>query len=154
MPNFSPIITTMIKLDAETEIKVQAVLFKANQQFNNYETQNSLNTLREGIKLFPDKVENCHLGWSILHFLCEYAYEDAVFDVLDEFLPLYHLCDTTQRGYGTSEFLIAKLAFDRNDLVKAKEYFILANKKSTGRVWQNKKLKPEYRQFFKESTSS
>ena len=141
----------MIKLDQETEEKVQAALFEANQQFNNYETENSLQTLRDAIALFPDKPERCHLGWSLFNQICEYAYEDGVINVLDEFIPRYAECDSEQRGFGTSDFLIAKISFDRGEFDKAKNFFEIANRKSEGRVWKQNKLDPKYLDFFKNS---
>ena len=138
----------MIKLSDETEVLVQAALFEANAQFNAYETEKCINTLKEGIKLLPAPPEEFQLGFSLVYEICERAYEDGLLDVVDEWLPVYVKCDELQRGYGNSEFLIAKLAFDRENFDKAKEYFTIADKKSTGRVWKGEK-EIKYFQFFK-----
>ena len=139
----------MIKLTEETEKNIQALLFRANAEFNAYETVKSIDTLKEGINLLPAAPEECHLRFSLVSQICTRAYVDGLLDVVDEWLPVYLKCDEMiDGGYGNSEFLVAKLAFDRENFDKAKEYFTIADKKSTGRVWKGEK-NVKYFQFFK-----
>lgn len=139
----------MIDLDSDIEKKIHAILFEATDHFNAGETQKSIDTLKDGFDLLPSDAADWDLGYTLVNEICEKAYDRGMVDVVDGWIELYVKCDNAQRGYGNSQFLIGKMAFDRGDTQIAKRAFEIADQRSAGRIWRGEK-EMKYFQFFKE----
>ena len=138
-----------MELDEKTEIAVQQAFTDALNLFNNDKTIESINKCIEGINMLPGKPYQYDIEYTFLETLCNHAYVDGLLDIVDEWLEIFLICDNKLRGYGNSEFLAGQMAYDRNDVIKARDFFFIADEKSGGRVWRKSNLDPKYFMFFK-----
>lgn len=139
----------MKELDEKTEEKIQELIFRAQEEFNAYQTEKCVDTLKEGITLIPGNPAEFQLGFTLVNEICEKSYDDGLLDIVNEWLEQYKECDKAQRGFGDSEYLVGRLAFDNGDFESAKSNFKIADEKSGGRIWRRKDA-VKYFKFYKE----
>jgi hypothetical protein len=86
----------------------------------------------------PDPKPETPNAYLIVEYGVALALKDGDFDLAQEWADRAPMFAVKRHDMGEVEFLLGKVAFERGDLKKAKEHFIIANIKSEGRAFEAK----------------
>ncbi|WP_404333824.1 hypothetical protein AB2M62_11385 [Sphingomonas sp. MMS12-HWE2-04] len=86
----------------------------------------------------PDPKPETLNAYLIVEYGVALALKDGNFEQAQEWADRAPMFAAKRQDMGEVEFLVGKVAFERGDLEKAKEQFIIANAKSEGRAFEAK----------------
>ncbi|MDY7991361.1 hypothetical protein ACYCSE_12220 [Paenibacillus sp. SEL1] len=139
----------MATLQSPIKEKFESLVNKSDEQFNNGNHEDSILLLEEAWNLIPDpKGIYCEESY---HLVKDVVATCLIINDLKKakvwadkiFLTGFDRIDS-----GDKEFISGKVAFELGDLETAKEFFIIANRKSEGRCFGSPK-NTKYLKFFK-----
>lgn len=139
----------MADLQSPIKEKFEILVKKSDKQFNNGNHEESILLLEEAWNLIPDpKGIYCEESY---HLVKDVVATSLILNDLKKakvwadkiFLTGFDRIDS-----GDKEFISGKVAFELGDLETAKEFFIIANRKSEGRCFGSPK-NTKYLKFFK-----
>ncbi len=91
----------------------------------------------------PDPKEDVEHSYILVILGANIALVIKEYDIATKWAQLLLRYNEILSDLGESEFLIGMVAYFENDMKTAKEYFLIANKKSRGKFFQGKN--PEYK---------
>ncbi|RZS92499.1 tetratricopeptide repeat protein [Aquimarina brevivitae] len=137
----------MAQLESELKDKVDGLIDKAMSGFDPNNIQNAISTLKEAWELLPEPKYKWSDSFLISKYLTHVYFNQNQFDNALDWAKIFNQCDPG-RDYGESEFMLAKVLYQKNNKEEAKEKFKVADQKSDGRVWKGEK-NLDYFKFFK-----
>ena len=138
----------MAYVEGELGEKIQNLMDESNEQWDKGEYRKSIDLLIEAWNELPDdKVqydESYLIVWGILDI--SILTNDIV--TMNEWVDKVFVADPGRGDTGEREMWAGRVAYESNEMNKAKEYFEIANKKSKGRCFgdNDEKYKSFYRQ--------
>lgn len=138
-----------MELEETTRLKIEELDRKSREIFDPNNPQTSIDLLIEAYQLIPEPRTSYYCSTNLLKYITICYFRFGYIDESEKWLPEFLESDSKLMGYGESEYLAGKIALKRNDQEKAISYFIEANQKSGGRVFQKSGEEKEYFEFFK-----
>lgn len=137
----------MTQLKNTTQVEINALIDKSMKVYSPDDISETISTLEKAWALLPAPKEKWQDGFLIVKYMVHSYFNVKNFEKAEEWSSLFRSFNGI-RDYGESEFMSGKIAFERNKLDIARDYFETAEKKSDGRVWKGERdLK--YYKFFK-----
>lgn len=132
----------MANLQSPVKEKFEFLVNKSNEQFENGKHNDSIVTLEEAWDLLPEpkgiySEESFHLVKDII----DTCFVIKNFKKAKEWSDKIYLTGLARKDTGKKEFISGKVAYELGELEIAKEFFIIANKKSEGRCFEDEDTK-------------
>lgn len=138
----------MTELDIELKEKIQTLIDESLDVYSDDSIDECIELLEKAWSLVPDPKENWEEGYLVTHEIFETYFIACEFELAHKWAEIYLKCDEKHRNFGDAEFYLGKMAYEEEELDKARKYFEIADKKSGGRVWPGED-EPKYYKFFK-----
>lgn len=138
-------------LKADENIK-QEIEQLTNDAFEIFDLENprpGINLLIEAYNKIPAPRTKYSESFELLKYISIGYFRAGLIDESKKWLNEFLESDFNIMRYGESEYLAGKIALKQNDKELATQYFIVANQKSSGRVFGDDKEDQEYYAFFK-----
>jgi len=111
---------------------------------------NTLLKLTEAWEFLPEPKSSWDESYLVSKYFTHVYVNANELQKANDYVQTFIECDNKQRGFGESEFMAGRIAFELNQLNEAKEYFEIATQKSDGRCWKTSDDVVKYYQFYKE----
>lgn len=135
----------MAKLDDTLKAHIERLINESYKVYRKEDPTSGLDVLLEAWDLMPDDRENYDEGYMLAKYILYTHYNAANKELINEWLPIFTLCEHTQRNSGESEYLSGRIAIELyNDVEQAKAHFAIANRKSSGRYFTGDGKKYKY----------
>ncbi|MBQ2983025.1 MAG: hypothetical protein IJD58_13065 [Lachnospiraceae bacterium] len=125
----------MAYVEGELGDKIQELMDESNEQYDNGEYKKSIDLLIEAWNELPnDKVqydESFLIIWGIL----DIAIHINDIETMNQWVDKIFIADPGRGDTGEREMWAGRVAYESNNIEKAKGYFEIANKKSRGRCF-------------------
>lgn len=132
----------MPELNSPLKEKVEELLFKkAELDFEKKEYDSCIKNLKTAWELLPDEKIKWNESYLIADYLAAVYVLEKKFDDALNWSTILQKCDLERGDFGEREFALGKVYYEMQDLEKAKEQFIIAMKKSEGRMFEGEDKK-------------
>lgn len=125
----------MAYVEGELGEKIQELMDESNVQYDKGEYRKSIDLLIDAWNELPnDKVqydESFLIIWGIL----EISIQINEIDIMNQWVDKIFIADPGRGDTGEREMWAGRVAYESNNMDKAKEYLEIANKKSRGRCF-------------------
>lgn len=137
----------MAELDETKKAEIDALIKQALNNFDPNDIKQAVNLLEEAWSALPLPKEKWYDSFLIAKYLTHAYFNSGDFENALTWAKTFNEADPT-RDYGESEFMLAKVLYNIDRKVEAKEMFKIAEEKSDGRVWKGEK-DLQYFKFYK-----
>lgn len=139
----------MAYVDGDLGRKIQALMDKSDNQYNDGQYIEAIHSLEEAWELLPSEKNEYDESFLIVWGILTTAIQAKNVDAMNKWVDKIFDADPARVDSGEREMWAGRVAYESGNLDQAKEYFTIANKKSRGRCFGNKDM--EYKKFFKNS---
>ncbi|OAX47222.1 hypothetical protein [Paenibacillus sp. AD87] len=137
----------MAKLQANIQVKIDAIVNESNELFQNGKHKESTILLEEAWSLIPEPKGIYSESYHIVKDIVDTCILLKDFNKAYEWSKNIFITGFMRFDTGDKEFISAKAAYALGEFDLAKEFFSFAFKKSEGRCFEGKD--PKYLEFFK-----
>ncbi|MBS0253878.1 MAG: hypothetical protein JSS36_01365 [Proteobacteria bacterium] len=122
-------------MEVMAELREVSVLFRSN------DFQNGLERLREIWDEIPEPKVDTANAYLVLEYGVAFSLKSGNLDEAQRWAAFAPDFAQKRQDRGEVEFLVGKVAFERGDLATAKEWFLISNAKSEGRIFEGEDKK-------------
>jgi hypothetical protein len=122
-------------MEIMAELREVSVLFRSN------DFQNGLERLREIWDEIPEPKVDTANAYLVLEYGVAFSLKSGNLDEAQRWAAFAPDFAQKRQDRGEVEFLVGKVAFERGDLATAKEWFLISNAKSEGRIFEGEDKK-------------
>lgn len=138
----------ILELDKNIKQEIDDLDNESRKIFDLENPRPGIDFLIKAYNLLPEPKNSYSESFNLLKYICIASFRSGLIDESMKWLPDFLESDYNIMGYGASEYLAGKIALKQDDNKKAIQYFMIANQKSSGRVFSGKEEK-KYFDFFK-----
>ena len=117
---------------------IMAQLRSIGASYRTGDLQAGLIALRSLWARVPDPKPETANAYLVVEYGVAFALKDGDLDEAQRWADRAPMFAAVRHDLGEAEFLLGRVAFERGDLLKAKEQFLVANMKSEGRAFEAK----------------
>ena len=131
----------VINYSVEIARRIDEIFENTNTDFYNNNHKNIIGLFEEAWELLPDPKTVYDESYLIVENIVNEAIFIGDIDTANKWVEKIFVCSLERIDDGEREYLAGKVAFERGDFKKAKEYLTIADKKSGGRCFIQEELK-------------
>lgn len=125
----------MAYVDGKLGETIQELMDESNIEYDNGDYIKSIDLLIEAWDKLPDDKVQYDESYLIIWGILEIAIKIGNIDIMNQWVDKIFIADPGRGDTGEREMWAGRVAYESNDMDKAKMYFEIANQKSKGRCF-------------------
>lgn len=139
----------MAELEEGLKQKIRDLIDKAYDVYSAESIEESVKLLNEAWSMIPGEKTSWEEGYRVAHEFVETYFSFGDYKEAEKWATDYLKADERFRNLGGAEFDAGRVAYELDKMEEAKRYFMIADEKSGGRLWKERK-DTKYYKFYSE----
>ena len=131
----------MAYVEGELGKQIEKLMNESNEDWDNKEYNKSIEKLVQAWDLLPDDKYSYDESYLIVWGILDISIMIKDIDTMNKWVDKIFYADPERVDSGEREMWAGKVAFETGEMEKAKEYFLIAQKKSGGRCFRGQDRK-------------